>query len=141
MDYSTARALLINGTYGVLATVGEDGMPYGVPLSYVAEKNRVYFHGADCGQKLKNLKHNPRATFTVVAEVTPQPAQYTILYRSVIAFGKVRRLTDPAEKRAVLQKLCQKYGAPADPVQINAALSRTAVLCMEVQTLSGRENG
>ena len=140
MDYQTARHLLIEGTYGVLATVGADGMPYGVPLSYIAEGHRLYFHGADHGHKLKNLAHNPRATFTVIANVEMSPAQYTILYRSVIAFGEVHTVTDPEEKRAVMQKVCTKYGAPVDPVHIGAALPRTAVLCMEVEYLSGREN-
>lgn len=141
MSYEDARAILKTGVYGVLATVDEDGRPYGVPLSYVTEDHHIYFHGAESGHKLRNLVHDPRATFTVVAEAAPEPAHYTMVYRSVIAFGEVRMVTESKEKRKALQKLCQKYGAPADPVQINAGLPHTAVFCLEVEYLSGKANG
>ena len=55
MSYEDARAILTGGVYGILATAGEDGLPYGVPLTYAVQGNRLYFHGAGHGQKLKNI--------------------------------------------------------------------------------------
>ena len=141
MSYEEARAILRAGTYGVLATAGEDGRPYGVPLCYAVEGNRLYFHGAPTGQKVKNLRHDPRVTFTVVAEARPEPAHYTMLYRSVMAFGEVRPVTETAEKQTAMRLLCQKYGAPVDPVHLNTGLPHTVVFRMDVEYLSGKANG
>ncbi len=47
--------ILTNGEYGVLATVGENGYPYTVPLSYVYQDNSIYFHCAKEGHKLDNI--------------------------------------------------------------------------------------
>ena len=41
IELQDALALLAAGEYGVLSTVGRDGRPYGVPLSYTY-KNRVH---------------------------------------------------------------------------------------------------
>ena len=141
MTYAEARAILTAGTYGILATVDPENRPYGIPLSYAVTGNRIYFHGSPTGQKMKNLAHNPRTTFTVVAEAQPDSAHYTMTYRSVIAFGEARFVTDESEKRDALQRICQKYGAPQDPIHINTALARTAVFCMDVEYLSGKANG
>jgi hypothetical protein len=46
MDNDEALELIQAGEYGFLATAGEDGQPYGVPLNYVFQKNSIYFHSA-----------------------------------------------------------------------------------------------
>ena len=35
------RALLRTGEYGVLATIGQDGQPYGVPMSYAFAEDHI----------------------------------------------------------------------------------------------------
>ena len=37
-------AVLRRGTNGVLALSGDGGYPYAVPLSYVFDGERIYFH-------------------------------------------------------------------------------------------------
>ena len=37
------------------------------------------------------------------------PEEYTTYFKSVIAFGKIRLLEDPAEKREAIEKLAIKY--------------------------------
>ena len=49
-----AIEILEAAEYGVLSTVGEDGQPYGVPLSYVYKEDAIYFHCVVAGQKLNN---------------------------------------------------------------------------------------
>ena len=39
-------AVLERGTSGVLALAGDDGYPYAVPISYVYDGERIYFHSA-----------------------------------------------------------------------------------------------
>ena len=55
---------------GVLATVGEDGWPYAVPLNHVLAGDVLYVHGATEGHKLDNIAHEARMSCTA-----PWPAR------------------------------------------------------------------
>lgn len=50
--------ILKENVYGVLSTISEDGWPYGVPVSYVYEDGKIYFHSATMGHKVDNLAHS-----------------------------------------------------------------------------------
>lgn len=141
MNHQEARVILQDGLYGVLATTGDDGHPYGVPLAYVVEGNRLYFHGSPYGQKIKNLRENPRVSFTVVADAAVEPEHYTLTYRSVIAFGEVVPILDSAAKRTVIKSLCEKYGAAFHAAKLDPRLNATAVFCMNIEYLAGKANG
>ena len=117
-------AILQKGTSGVLALCGASGQPYAVPLSYVYHQGKLYFHCAKAGHKLDLLGQNPKASFCVIGQDQVAPAKYTTLYRSVIVFGTVRELTDPAEKRAAIEALARRY-APDEPAEgIDAEIAR-----------------
>lgn len=57
---SECEDILNNGTSGVLAVSGDNGYPYTVPLSYVYDNNRIYFHSANEGHKIDAVKRNPK---------------------------------------------------------------------------------
>lgn len=141
MNHQEARVILQDGLYGVLATAGVDGRPYGVPLAYVVEGNCLYFHGSPYGQKIKNLRENPHVSFTVVAEAVVEPEHYTLAYRSIIAFGEVAPVHNLAAKRAAIRSLCEKYGAAFDADKLDPRLKTTAVYCMNIEYLAGKANG
>ena len=61
-------ALMERARYGVISTVGEDGYPYGTPVNFVVLDGRIFFHGRKVGEKVSNLKRDPRCCFTVVEE-------------------------------------------------------------------------
>ena len=44
-------AVLEKGTSGVLSLLGDNGYPYGVPISYVYADNKIFFHSAKDGHK------------------------------------------------------------------------------------------
>lgn len=142
MPEQAAQALLASGEYGVLATVGEDGLPYGVPLSYVLWQGRIYFHCAQEGRKVDNLAFCPQVSFTVVGQTQPVYAKnFTTWYESVMAFGTVERVVDEDEKFQALYALAQKYlpdhldKAEGD---IRHSLARTAVYRLTIAQLSGK---
>ena len=51
--------ILKNEKRGVLSLLGDDGYPYGLPMShyYVEEDNKIYFHGAKEGHKIDAIKN------------------------------------------------------------------------------------
>lgn len=107
LTQAEAYALLERCEYGVLSTVGEDGWPYGVPMSYALVGDVIYLHCArNAGHKCANLAACPRASFTVVGDTRVLPAKFSTAYESAVAFGTVV----PAEDRKKgLLALVDKY--------------------------------
>ena len=136
-------AILERGSCGVLALLGDGGYPYAVPLSYVWEEGRIYFHCAKAGHKLDAIRGCPRASFCVVDRDEVKPETYTTWFRSAIAFGQMRILEEEGEKRAAIEKLAQKY-APEDTEEnrnraIDSEWGPLCLLEMKVEHLSGKE--
>ena len=137
-----ARGVLERGEYGVLATCGHDGQPYGVPLSYVVMNGAVYIHCAQSGRKLDNIAANPAVSFTVVGPTKPvYDSGFSTYYESAVIFGKAREITDEKEKRESLMRLAEKY-LPEDMDKAEAAItrsfSRTAVYAIAIETVTGK---
>lgn len=136
-----SRNFLAQGEYGVLATVGEDGYPYGVPLSFAMVEGKICFHCApDVGKKLKNIEHNQKVCFTVIGGVENQPSEFTTKYKSVIVYG-IARKSDESMRRKVLEALIEKYSndfleSGAD--YINRAISATGIIDIEIQHITGK---
>lgn len=139
---SDCLSVLEKGTSGVLAVSGDDGYPYAVPLSYVYRDGRFIFHCAVQGHKLDAIRANPKASFCVVDQDVVVPEKLTTYYRSVIAFGVVRVVDDPAEKRSALQVLCEKF-APGErelcQAEIAGELNRVAIVELLVEHMTGKE--
>lgn len=135
--------ILREGTSGVLSLTGDEGYPYGVPLSYVYDGDKLYFHCAKEGHKIDAIRKNPKASFCVIAQDEIVPEKYTTCYRSVIAFGSVRILENEGEKRRAIEELALKY-APEDSEEnrqnyIEKNWEPLCMLEMTVEHLSGKE--
>lgn len=135
--------VLNKGTSGVLALSGDEGYPYAVPISYVYDGEKLYFHCAKSGHKLDAIQRNEKASFCVIDQDHIVPEEYTTYFRSVIAFGKMRVLEDDGEKRAAIEKLAVKY-APHDTSEgRNNAIDREwkplCMLEMSIDHITGKE--
>lgn len=89
-----AKEILENGSYGVLALAGDGGYPYTVPLNYVYDGERIYFHCAAEGHKIDAIARDNKCSFCVVENGGVIEDRFTTKYRSVIAFGKIYEETD-----------------------------------------------
>lgn len=134
-------AVLREATSGVLSVLGDDGYPYGVPLSHAYVDGRLVFHGAAKGHKLDAIRANPKASYTVVAQDAVVPEEFTTYFRSVIAFGRMRIL-EGDEKLAALRQLGDRFwpGHEAErDAEIAPRLDRMTVFMMEIDHLSGKQ--
>lgn len=143
LSQERCEQILNRATSGVLAVQGDGGYPYAVPLSYVYSEGKLYFHSASQGHKLDAIRREPKASFCVIDEDRVVAQEYTTHFRSVIAFGQVRELTDEREKRAAIEKLALRY-APQDSEQnrrqaIERDWKPLCMLEMTVEHLSGKE--
>ena len=136
-------AILNRGTSGVLALAGDNNYPYAVPISYVYDGEKLYFHCAKSGHKLDAINRNTKASFCVIDQDQIVPEEYTSYFRSVIVFGSMRILTDEREKRNAVEKLVLKY-APDDTEEnrkraIEREWTPLCMLEMNIDYMSGKE--
>ena len=136
--------LLEKGTSGVLALLGDNEYPYAVPVSYVYDNSRIYFHGAKAGHKIDAIRKCSKASFCVIARDEIFPEKYTTIFKSVIVFGKIRILEDENEMREAVERLAVKYH-PTDSIENrNQDITREwKALCMmelSVEHMTGKES-
>lgn len=143
LSHEECLAVLDRGTSGVLAVQGDNGYPYAIPLSYVYENGKLWFHCAREGHKLDAILRDPKVSFCVVDRDQVVPLEYTTYFRSVVLFGKARVLEDPAEIRAALEKLALRYAPEDSEAHRETILEKElpAVVMVEVtvEHLSGKE--
>ena len=145
MTDEEARDILAEATSGVLALAGDDGYPYAVPLSfaYDEEGGRLLFHSARAGHKMDAIARSDKASFTIIAEDTVVPSQFTTYYRSVIAFGRLRLITDDEEKFRTAEFLGETY-YPGHPEDCEAEIKRTwaafAMIELKIEHLTGKKS-
>lgn len=109
LDAAEANEIMNRCTNGVLSINGDNGYPYGVPVSYAYADGRIYFHCAREGYKVDLLKKDSHVSFTVVAQDDIIPEDFNTLYISAIAFGRARLVDDPEEMRKIHGYIIDKY--------------------------------
>lgn len=123
--------ILHKGTSGVLALLGDNDYPYAVPISYVYDGEKIYFHSAKSGHKIDAIQKTAKASFCVIGKDLIVPEEYTTYFSSVIAFGQIRVIEDDCEKRAAIEKLASKYAPEDTATNRDHAISREwKPLCM-----------
>ena len=134
--------ILKENTSGVLSVYGEDGYPYGVPLSYVYADGKLYFHSAKDGHKIDAVRNNNKVSFTVIAQDNIVAEEYTTYFQSVIAFGTARILEQDDEKRAAIEQLAEKYMPDLKEGRLQEIEKEFHRLCMievTIDSLTGKE--
>lgn len=136
------RTILEMATSGVLALIGDDGYPYALPLSYVCDGDKLYFHSALEGHKIDAVRSADKASFCVVAQDKIVPEEFTTYFKSVIAFGRVRLMENGEEKIAALRKLAERYSPDqmaAGEREIETSIAHTAMIEFTIEHLTGKE--
>jgi len=134
-------AILQSGTSGVLAVAGDEGYPYAVPLSYAYKDGRLFFHLAAEGHKLDGMARNDKVSFCVIDKDEVIQETFTTHYRSAIVFGRVRILSEDAEKRAALECLIEKYSPDylaAGRQAITDSWDRVCVAEVRIEHMTGK---
>ena len=133
-------AILSSGTYGVLSVIGDNGYPYGVPLTYIYEGENIYFHCAVEGHKLENIAFNSKVSFCVVCDTEILPEQFSTRYQSVIVFGEINELSEN-DKEKVLLKVVEKFSPEFTEKGVNyikAAKGRARVFELKIERITGK---
>lgn len=140
LETSEAIELLKKCEYGTLSTVGENGYPYGVPVSYVFINNSIYFHCAMIGYKLDNIINNNKVSFSVVGATNILAEKFSTEYESVIIFGTAKEIFED-EKNTALLELINKYSpeyVESGKAYIANASMKTKVIKIDIEHMTGK---
>ena len=139
-----ALAVFDEAPFMVVSTVDDDGAPYGVPLSFTRAGDTLYFHTTnEGGRKADDFRRDDRVCATAAVGVRAffEDGDFSTSYRSAMAFGRVREVTDPREFKHALVDLCMKY-VPAAKRGIGPAMEKegphTSVWAIDVDELTGK---
>ena len=135
-------AILQKATAGTLALLGDDDYPYAVPISYVYNEGKLYFHSALNGHKVDAIRKYDKASFCVIEQDNVQPEKYTTFFRSVIAFGRIHIIEDEKEKLEIVRMLGNRYNPNQDDAlqkEIESGLSRLLAIRFDIEHLTGKE--
>ncbi|WP_022664043.1 pyridoxamine 5'-phosphate oxidase family protein [Desulfospira joergensenii] len=139
--------------YGTIATMGEDGYPYAIPLNFIYHKGSIYFHCAKTGHKLENIHYCPNVSFNVVKDVFVVPIiseskfkGFDTNFNSVTIFGRAVEVFGD-EKVEGLQVLFKKFLSREDSQMhkeegmkyIEKSLNRTKLIKIEIKHMTGKK--
>ncbi|MCF8474889.1 MAG: pyridoxamine 5'-phosphate oxidase family protein [Emcibacter sp.] len=128
-----------------------DDQPFVHPMTYVyvEDKHCIYMHGSTVGRRRANTERYEKMCFcaTEMGRLLPsnQALHFSVQYRSVIAFGDVRSVTDDAEQKSALYALINKYFSPLElnkdysPIRPED-IKMTTVYALDISEWSGKEN-
>ena len=143
-DETEIEALLERALVGRIATCS-DGEPYVVPLCFVCEGGKVFFHAARVGKKMDYLRANPRVCFEVDEWLGLIPAHHgcavSVRYRSVIAFGRYCEVTDEGERLRALELISHKYAGRPNAPMAQQHLDETLIGQITIESMTGKKNG
>lgn len=122
----------------------EDNKPYIVPMNFGYKDNCLYIHSALEGKKINILKKNNNICFEVDIKnelvKSGNPCNWSMKYLSVIGYGKAHFIEDLNEKALGLNIIMQKYTGKEDFHFPEAALSKVAVMKVEIEEITGKKS-
>ncbi len=135
-----ALRILKENNHGVLSLVLPDGTPYGVPLNYGFEQSEIIMHAALVGLKMDAIAHQPVGSFSVIHKAIVDSKNLQTFYASAIAFGPLKVITDPREKRAYLIKLLKHYRISEEEAQraLEVDTPFTSVIVLKIEKLTAK---
>ena len=142
MTEDECREILDTETSGVLAVSGDDGYPYAVPMSFVCNDNKIYFHCAKSGHKLDAVRRESKASFCVIHKDDVVPEEFTTYYKSVITFGRIRVIDDGEKMKAAAKLLGRKYFPLGTEERLNDEISGSVnnmlILELQIEHMTGK---
>jgi nitroimidazol reductase NimA-like FMN-containing flavoprotein (pyridoxamine 5'-phosphate oxidase superfamily) len=122
-----------------------DGQPYVTPTGYWRVDDHLYWHGSSASRMLRTQSAGIPVCFTVMIVdglvLARSGFHHSVNYRSVMAFGKARKIEDADEKRTALDSYVERFLPhrnrelrPIDAQELKA----TTVLGMTIEEASAK---
>ena len=148
MTDAALRDMVARSFSGRLATVGEDGYPYCIPLLYVWMDGCPYVHGTSArGHFRRNVDHDARVCFELdepgeVFDYGSFDCDSGLSFRSAVLFGRLTVVDDDATKQRFCEALLHKYranGVQREHPNFFPRLDLVTVYRLDVERMTGKE--
>ena len=127
---------------GVLSMIGDDGYPYGIPMShwYNEDDGKLYFHGAKEGHKIDAIQNCDKVSFCVYDEGYRKEGEWALNIRSVVVFGRMHVVEDKGKVEEICANLCKKFTDDKEYAEQEFLKAGDRVLCMELtpESMTGK---
>ncbi len=127
---------------GVLSVQGDDDYPYGMPMNhwYNEADGKLYFHSGLKGHRSDAMARHDKASFCVYDEGFRKEGEWSLNIRSVIVFGRLQVVEDPAVAKDFIRRLSAKFTEDTDYVEreIAQAMDHTLVFTLAPEHISGK---
>jgi uncharacterized protein len=134
--------ILAEAESGVVSTNGSDGYPYGAPVNFIYIEGKLFFHGRMGGEKVDNIRRDPKVCFTVYREsgfedCGPLACDTTTVYSSVVIRGKAQVIDDAGIKKKVLLAITEKL-VPGKGGIDDSIVALTGIYGIDVESMTGK---
>ncbi len=132
--------ILNNSSRGFLSVIGDEEYPYVFPLNYVYSDNKIIFHSALEGHKIDSIKRKDKVSFCVLNNGKKAKDGWWNIFKSVIIFGKIKKIEDEDEKIQKLRLLGNKYFPSEEYTEeeIRNSSERALVLELNIEHMTGK---
>lgn len=122
-----------------------EGIPYIVPMNYGYSDGAIYMHSAREGRKIDILRADNYVCFEIegVSKLVEaeKACSWTTHYTTIIGYGHVELIDDPAGKRQGLTVLMSQYSDRTDWDFPDRQLDRVLVLRLDIESMTGKKSG
>ena len=136
-------ALLKSEPRGVLAVMGLEGYPYGVPVDhwYNEADGKIYIHGGLIGHRVDAVKANPNVSYTVMDHGYIPEGGWARIMRSVICFGRVEIIKDLDRVADICRDLSLQFTPDKEYIEgeINKSVRGTLCMAITIDHMSGKQ--
>ena len=135
---------------GRIASIDSNGFPQIIPMNFVFLENMIYMHSHVKGEKIDNIKLNPKVGFEVDRNLEFLPSYFSdpddasladTLYISVVMKGEANLVENKKEKTLALNGLMEKYQPEGQykPMREDMdVLNATAVINVTPKEMNGK---
>jgi uncharacterized protein len=129
-----------------IAMVDPEGLPYLLPFNFGYENGTLYFHSARMGKKTGILTHNPNVCVEFSTDYLLRfqnekvGCSYTMKYRSVLAYGRVKFIEDPEQKTQIMNIVMKNY-ASCEFTYNQPSMNEIICWIVKIDKLEGKING
>ena len=132
LSHEKCIEILQNEPRGVLSVLGDGGYPYGMPMNFLYDNGKIYFHSGKKGHKIDAISRDERVSFCVFDGGYRKDGEWALNISSVIVFGRMKIVDDFDKTVDICRKLSLKFTDDMDYIEKEIASFAKATLCYEL---------
>ena len=135
---------IIRGSLVCRAAMARDDLPYLVPLCFGYDGTALYVHTATQGKKIEHFEANQQVCFEFERNVELRRDSYSagkwsMTYESVIGYGTIAELVEPADKEKALNEIMRQYSGRNWPLDA-ASVASVRVWRIAIASMTGKRS-